>query len=874
MSQATVDLSSYNNSPVLSVTPIVNLQVNSTATYQIPSSDPDGDAVSFRLATLSESDGNNVSAVSVSSTGLVTFNTNSTTIGQLYNVIVAAEDGSSKVMADFIVRIVKQSNPPIWNYSVTPSNNYNYQVSPGQTVSFNLKASDIDAPGTVGISAVGVPSGATFSATSGAPATGSFSWTPTTADLGTTVINFTATDLDNSQTSTGVSITVSQKPQFDVPPTPDNTYFQVAQPGDVVTFDVQAHVADVTDNATIYKVESQEPGGSMGPLLSGASFSVPTTAAVTTSGTFSWTTTSSQWGMYDLKFYAQNTHGDINTYTLTYLLNTTPVFTSTPNTTAFVGQPWSYTVVGYDPDVALGDHLAMIGCPMPSWMTFTDNGDGTATFSGTPGVGDDGDVFLYSSIEDDYHHSNIGGIPTQHFTLNVSPCNIQVSETHNDEGCTGSMGGSIDLTITGANNGTFVSWTGPNSFVSSAEDLSGLSAGTYTASIYDGNGCSSSIEVTITSLPLPVVTMDNFGSVCPKAHITLSGGMPAGGTYSGDGVSNGEFDAWTAGIGTHTITYQYTNSNGCTNSTTASITVEDNENPVAAAKNITITLDGTTGSASISPSDVDNGSTDNCSFDLSLDNSSFSCSDVGDNTVTLTATDAAGNTNSTTCVVTVKTTLDATATTTASTVYYGYSSMASATLKAIPTGGSGSYTYLWSTGATTQSVTVSPTSSTTYDVTVTDGNGCSVETSVSVDVLDVRCGKKLDKVAVCHNGNTICIDASAVSTHLSSHSDGLGECSSKNASYTELDNNVTLQAYPNPFAQTTNLSFSVTKDGQASLEVYDMRGVKIATLYNGNAVTGDVYKVKFDASGLSSNIYLARLITAEGTKIIKIDLLK
>ena len=46
-----------------------------------------------------------------------------------------------------------------------------------------------------------------------------------------------------------------------------------------------------------------------------------------------------------------------------------------------------------------------------------------------------------------------------------------------------------------------------------------------------------------------------------------------GGTFSGDGVSSGNFDAATAGVGTHTITYSYTDANACTNSAATDIEV-------------------------------------------------------------------------------------------------------------------------------------------------------------------------------------------------------------------------------------------------------------------------------------------------------------
>ena len=80
-------------------------------------------------------------------------------------------------------------------------------------------------------------------------------------------------------------------------------------------------------------------------------------------------------------------------------------------------------------------------------------------------------------------------------------------------------------------------------------------------------------------------------------------------------------------------------------------TVVDNIAPTAVCQNITIALDAG-GNASITASDVDNGSSDNCgTVSLSASPTSFGCSNVGANTVTLTVTDA--NTNVSTCTATV-----------------------------------------------------------------------------------------------------------------------------------------------------------------------------------------------------------------------------
>jgi hypothetical protein len=61
----------------------------------------------------------------------------------------------------------------------------------------------------------------------------------------------------------------------------------------------------------------------------------------------------------------------------------------------------------------------------------------------------------------------------------------------------------------------------------------------------------------------------------PEPPFELTGGSPAGGEYTGPGVSNGWFDPAAAGMGEHTITYTYTDPNLCTNSATDVITVTE-----------------------------------------------------------------------------------------------------------------------------------------------------------------------------------------------------------------------------------------------------------------------------------------------------------
>lgn len=81
------------------------------------------------------------------------------------------------------------------------------------------------------------------------------------------------------------------------------------------------------------------------------------------------------------------------------------------------------------------------------------------------------------------------------------------------------------------------------------------------------------------------------------------------------------------------------------------------------------------------------------------------------------------------------------------------------------------------------------------------------------------------------------------------------------------------QNYPNPFNPTTKISFTIPKQSHVVLTVYNSLGQKIATLVNGVKQSGS-YEVTFDASNLSSGIYLYRLKTGQNILTRKMLLLK
>ncbi len=83
-----------------------------------------------------------------------------------------------------------------------------------------------------------------------------------------------------------------------------------------------------------------------------------------------------------------------------------------------------------------------------------------------------------------------------------------------------------------------------------------------------------------------------------------------------------------------------------------------------------------------------------------------------------------------------------------------------------------------------------------------------------------------------------------------------------------------LQNYPNPFNPTTNIEFSLPVQNEVSLTIYDMLGRKVSTILNKQELDAGTHSYTWNASSLSSGVYIYRLITREQVYTKKMTVIK
>ena len=359
------------------------------------------------------------------------------------------------------------------------------------------------------------------------------------------------------------------------------------------------------------------------------------------------------------------------------------------------------------------DTLGLTTYGTPSGGTFSGTGVSSNVFD--PATSSTGTFTIT------YSYTNGCGTYTDTESLTVSPTpSISISST--DVSCNGGSDGSATATPSGGSSPYSYAWSGGGG---SAATANNLSAGTYTVTVTDNNGCEGTSSVTINEPTQLIVITSATAVSCNGGSNGAVSSIATGGTSSYSYLwSNGSTSSIVTGMSAGTYTVTATDANGCTATATATIT-----EPTAVVASIGTPTNvscngGSDGSATASGS----GGTSPYSFAWSGGaGSSATATGLSAGTYTVTVTDANGCSDTETVTITEPTPVVASIGTPTNVSCNGGSD-GSAT--ASGSGGTSPYSYAWSGGGS--SATATSLSAGTYTVTVTDANGCTDTETVSI----------------------------------------------------------------------------------------------------------------------------------------------
>ena len=325
------------------------------------------------------------------------------------------------------------------------------------------------------------------------------------------------------------------------------------------------------------------------------------------------------------------------------------------------------------------------------------------------------------------------------FTIGVSSTNASCGATN----------GSATATVTGGGRAPFTYKWSTNATTST---ITGIGAGSYSVTVTDANGCANTGSTTVNAAGNLTVNVTGTNAACGIANGTATATPTSGAapfTYK-----------WSTGASTQSITLlsegtysvTVTDATGCTAIGSATITTGTSINVAIDAKNVT--CNGLTDGQATAM--VSGGSTP-YTYRWSNGGNVAVIANIGAGSYTVTVTDATGCSGVQTAAITQPSAISITPNVT-STSCGSSNGTASVTVS----GGSAPYSYLWSNGNRTSSI--SGLSAGSYTLTVTDNNNCSTNTSVTVTSSNGLTLSTGSTNVTCHGGNNGSASATVTGT--------------------------------------------------------------------------------------------------------------
>jgi gliding motility-associated-like protein len=381
---------------------------------------------------------------------------------------------------------------------------------------------------------------------------------------------------------------------------------------------------------------------------------------------------------------------------------------------------------------------------------------------------------------------------------------------------------SVTLSASGA---TSYSWS--TGSTASSISVSPASVTTYTVTGTNSNGCTASITTNVNVLSQPTITVNSTSVCAGQPAVLTSGGASTTSSYSWSTGTSGTNTITVSPSSATNYTVTGTAANGCTNTAVASVSV--NSLP----------------SISVNSPSICNGQTAtlNSSGASSTTNYSWSTGTSGINSInvspssatsyTVTGTGTNGCTNTAVANVTVNSLPNITV---------NSPSICSGQSATLTSGGAASATsYVWSTGTTnTNTITVSPSSLTSYTVTGTAANSCT-NTSVATVTVNALPTISVNSPTIC-SGQTATLTSNGAGTPFSYvWSNGSSATNTINVSPSSLTTYTVTGAAGNGCTNTAVATVTVNAVPTISVNSATICNGQTAVLIANGASTGSAY---------------------------------